>query len=62
MYYDATKNFASHGVNVENVTVDVTQMMSNKNKSVEVRTVQLQLLISRLCFFHFSFHGKRASN
>lgn len=34
MYYDATKHFASHGVKVDNVSVDLEAMMAQKDKSV----------------------------
>ena len=47
MYYDATKNFAAHGVNVENVSVDVTQMMANKSKSIESLTGGIEYLFKK---------------
>jgi dihydrolipoamide dehydrogenase len=47
MYYDATKNFAAHGVNVENVSMDVTQMMANKSKSIESLTGGIEYLFKK---------------
>ena len=47
MYHDAKKNFAQHGVNIDNVSVDVTQMMANKSKSVEGLTGGIEYLFKK---------------
>ena len=47
MYHEAKDNFASHGIMVENVQMDVSKMMAQKDKAVKTLTGGIEGLFKK---------------
>lgn len=47
MYHEAKDNFASHGILVENVQMDITKMMAQKDKAVKTLTGGIEGLFKK---------------
>ena len=47
MYHEAKDNFASHGIMVENVQMDLTKMMAQKDKAVKTLTGGVEGLLKK---------------
>ncbi len=60
MFEEANKNFADHGVLVDNVRVDITKMMDNKNKSVGSLTGGIEYLFKKYKVDYIKGWGKLA--
>jgi dihydrolipoamide dehydrogenase len=46
-YHDVLHNFASHGINAENVTLDVGRMLQSKEETVEGLTGGIEFLFKK---------------
>ena len=57
IYYD-TKNYADIGINIDNVKLDLSKMMSSKDKSVEGLTDGIQFLFKKNKVSHIQGFGK----
>lgn len=47
MYHEAQKTFASHGVMVDNVKMDVAKMMAQKDKAVKSLVGGVEMLLKK---------------
>jgi dihydrolipoamide dehydrogenase len=58
LYHQAKTDFASRGINVDNVTLDLTKMMSAKATSVSQLTGGIEMLLKKNKVDYVKGHGR----
>ena len=63
-FHNAQKNFAAHGINLENLSVDFSKMISRKDEVVKTNTAGINFLMKKNKIDVFNGHGsfKSANN